>query len=82
MAGACGGGHSILQEPLGSYSSHVCASSFHISSLAGADAVQVPFLNSSTDDEFKKVYWLMKGYCWKRQHYNLSMVAKVSYQLC
>ena len=39
MAGTCGGSHSISQGPLGSYSSHVCASSFRICSLAGASAV-------------------------------------------
>ena len=41
MAGAHGGGYSILQGPLGSYGSHVCASSFRICLLAGACAVQV-----------------------------------------
>ena len=41
MARACGGSHSILHRPLGSYSSHVCASSFRICSLAGACALQV-----------------------------------------
>ena len=41
MAGARGRGYSILQGPLGSYSSHVCASSFRICLLAGACAVQV-----------------------------------------
>ena len=35
------GSHSILQGPLGFYSSHVCASSFRICLLAGACAVQV-----------------------------------------
>ena len=33
------GGHPTLQGPLGSYSSHVCANSFRICSLAGACAV-------------------------------------------
>ena len=33
------GGHPISQGPLGSYSSHVCANSFRICSLAGACAV-------------------------------------------
>ena len=35
------GGQPTLQGPLGSYSSHVCANSFRICSLAGACAVEV-----------------------------------------